>query len=59
MISITKRSGNESQYVNEYIADTEEDILKLPKDCSPGSTALCVATSSVYIMNSNKEWKEL
>lgn len=58
MINISKDNGRE-QYVTEYIADTTEDIANLPTYCAVGSTCFVIATSQVYMFNSNKQWIEI
>lgn len=58
MINISKDNGRE-QYVTEYIADTAEDIANLPTYCTVGSTCFVIATSQVYMFNSNKQWVEI
>lgn len=49
--------------ITEYACDTEADIQTLPtkasKGIEPGSTCLVIATSSVYMLNSNDEQKEI
>lgn len=60
MFNIMKQSGKEEAYVTEYVADTIADVTNLPTDkCSPGSVCFVVATSQVYMLNNNKEWKEI
>lgn len=57
---VTGQSGRVKTYVTEMICDTEADIQNLPIDnCEPGSTCLCIETSNVYILNSEKIWKKL
>ena len=59
MINVTKQNDNVSAYVTEFIADTEDDIQKLPTDVYPGSTCIVAATSNVYILNNEKQWIKL
>lgn len=42
--------------IQKYIIDDANDITNLPKECAPGSTAFCIATSEVYMRNSAGEW---
>ena len=43
------------EYTHEYIVDTESDIATLP-DCAVGSSALVVASATVYMVNASGEW---
>ncbi len=57
MYSTIKTGDKQSPYVVELIADTDEDISTLPTHYAPGSTCIVVASSSVYVLNNQKEWK--
>jgi hypothetical protein len=62
MINITKQSDKESYKVIEYVADTTSDINDLPTDMSKvsaGSTCFVIEDSSVYMLNSQGEWKQI
>lgn len=41
--------------VCEYIADTEADVVDLPK-AYPGSTCIVVASGNAYMVNASGEW---
>lgn len=43
--------------IEEYIVDTEAEIINLPKDAPMGSAAFILETQSVRFINSNGEWK--
>lgn len=43
------------EYTHEYIVDTETDIASLP-ECAVGSSALVVASATVYMVNASGEW---
>ncbi len=43
----------------EYVIDTPEDIAELPITAAPGSKAIVVSTSEIYMMNNQKEWIKL
>lgn len=45
--------------VVELTADTRDDVNALPTSCAPGSTCLIIEDSSVWMMNSKKQWIEL
>lgn len=57
--SSTKQGAIQAPYVVEYVADKESDIKNLPTHVAPGSTCIVVESSSVYMLNNNKEWKVL
>jgi len=40
----------------EFVIDSAEDVENLPDDCGWGSTAICIASGEVYILNSDCEW---
>lgn len=46
-------------YHEEYIVDTRMDMHTVPRDCEPGSTCLVIEDSSVWVLNTNHEWKEI
>ena len=56
-----------NNYVNhhEYVCDTRDDIQSLPTTkstpykCGFGSTAFVIEDSSVWMLNSDGEWKEI
>ena len=57
------RQGSKVDYnYKEYYFDTKEDLdnfnLTLERPC-PGSIAFIIATSEVYILNSQLEWKKI
>lgn len=45
-------------YVVELVADTEADIKSLPTHYAPGSKCRVIENSSVYILNTQSEWKK-
>lgn len=44
------------QHDSSYIADTPEDLAKLPKTCSMGSTCYIISNATKYMVNSKGEW---
>ena len=56
---LTDGNGHTLYQVSECVADTEKDIENLPKNVAPGSTAICIATSEVYMLNGSREWVKL
>lgn len=59
MINILASGGDVVYRVQEFAIDTETDLKYLPKDIAPGSTAICIDTSEVYMLNGSKEWVKL
>lgn len=54
---VKSKDGNEYNIpVQEYIVDTEADVINLPKDAPMGSAAFIVETQSVRFINSQGEW---
>lgn len=47
---------NNNTAAKKFIADTEADIANLPTNVYAGSTALCVETSDVYVINTQGVW---
>lgn len=58
MYTTVKHDNDVSYGINEYVCDTADDLVGLPK-CSMGSTALIISTSEVYMKNSSGEWVKL
>lgn len=59
-IRITEQNGNAVHGVISVVCDKLTDLPDLPKyDCEPGSTAFVIENSSVYMLNTAKEWKEI
>ena len=56
MINLYKQDGETLYGVKEYILDSPEDITSLPINVRPGSTALVISTSDIYMLNGNKQW---
>ena len=57
---ITSQRGEVEAYVAELICDTEADKDLIPvSKFAPGTSCLIADSSKVYILNTQKEWKEL
>lgn len=55
--SITKQNDNASYNVTELIVDAEAELSSIDiSSFGPGSTAICLDTKSVYMLNTQKEW---
>ena len=59
MITKTSQSGHVTYGLQEFMIDTVDDLNHLPIDAPMGSTAFCIETSSVYVLNGKGEWKEV
>lgn len=59
MIIIKSNGNNSNSGVKEYILDTPDDIINLPKTDTMGSSAFVISTSEVYMLNSLGEWVKL
>lgn len=59
MINTMSQSGKTTTYLKELIADTFTDVLQLPTDIAPGSTAYCIETGIAYILGGDKQWHEV
>lgn len=54
---LTKQASREDYNLKEFFCDTAADLAAIDKTMAcAGSVAYIIATSDVYILNSNKEW---
>jgi hypothetical protein len=60
MYSIISHDGDKQYGVNEYVCDSVDDLVILPR-CAPGSTAIVLeeGNTAVYMKNSQGEWVKL
>lgn len=58
-IFLKHQSNREDYNYKEYIADNELDKAQWPTNCAPGSTVFVITGSKVYMLNNEKEWKEI
>lgn len=57
---MSKQSNREDYKHREYIVDTAADLANITvTDDAPGSTAFVVETGAAYMLNTEKQWKEL
>lgn len=56
MISILSNNNKPTYGLQEYLCDTEADIVYLPKDATPGSTAIIATPFASYILNNKGQW---
>ncbi|MCM1324299.1 MAG: hypothetical protein NC218_09060 [Acetobacter sp.] len=60
MLQLYKQNDKTQVYVNQYVADTEEDMKQIPLDTLyPGSTCIVTSTVDVYMLSASKEWIKL
>ena len=59
MIITISNSGHTAYGLKEYVIDKKADLQDLPIDIAIGSTAFCIEDSSVYMINSSREWVEI
>ena len=45
--------------VKKFIVDTTADLAQLPTNITPGSCALVIKTSTLYILSNEHNWEEL
>ena len=55
-----EKEGNYDIYnILQYCCDTREDLAKLPTGDGAGSTCIVIEDSSVHMLNSEGQWKEI
>lgn len=59
MLNLYAQNGDIQYNIREYVLDNVEDIASLPEHAAMGSTAIIIATSEVYMLNSKKEWVKM
>lgn len=60
MYHIIKSADRSAPYVTELVADTDADVQNIPVDLyDPGTTCIVIENSTVYMLNTQKEWKLL
>lgn len=56
---VKQTNSNKDYNTAEFMFDSADELSSLPTDCGMGSTALCIGSGQVYVLNSNKEWKAI
>ena len=56
MINLYKQDGEILYGIKEYLLDSPDDLIDLPRDIRTGSTALVISTGEKYILDGNKNW---
>lgn len=59
MFSIVRQGDTDQYNIVAMVADTKADIASLPTTYGAGSTCFVIEDSSVVMLNTNKEWKEI
>lgn len=57
--TVYEEGGQVRGHIKTFVIDEVEDIQDLPDDTPIGSSALVIATSDVYMLNNEREWKPL
>ena len=58
-MAVVEMIGDNKFAAKTFIIDTADDVANLPTNVYAGSTALCIATSELYIINSSGTWSAL
>lgn len=60
MYSVIAHDGDVQYSVNDYVCDSVDDLLILPR-CASGSTAIILekGNTAVYMKNTQGEWVKL
>lgn len=56
MINLYKQDGEILYGIKEYLLDSSDDLVDLPRDVRTGSTALVISTGAKYVLDGNKNW---
>lgn len=56
MIKMLSQNGDVVYGVNEYVADTIEELDAIKHKCSMGSKAYVISTNENYILSGSNEW---
>lgn len=59
MYKLMASNGKTDYGINEYVVDTPEDLVNLPRHCEMGSTVIVISTAEIYMKNSVGEWVKL
>ena len=60
MYYVIRSADKSAPYVTELVADTDADVKDIQVDLyEPGTTCIVIENSSVYMLNTQKEWKLL
>ena len=56
MYSLYANDDNISYGIQKFVLDTDSDIINLPVGIKPGSSALIINSSNIYVLNHEKKW---
>ena len=59
MYNIIRQGGTDQNNILQYYCDTREDLAKLPTEDGAGSTCIVIEDSSVHMLDSKGQWKEI
>ena len=59
MYNIIRQGDADQNNILQYCCDTREDLAKLPTGDGAGSTCIVIEDSSVHILNSEGQGKEI
>ena len=57
--NIIRQDDTDQNNILQYCCDTREDLAKLPTGDGAGSTCIVIEDSSVHMLNSEGQWKEI
>lgn len=61
-ITRVKQQDHNNTYYTEFVIDEVKDVANLPTNfnqVAPGSAAICIENSEVYILSTKGEWRIL
>ena len=59
MYNITRQGDTDQHDLMSYMCDNRADVETVPTDCGAGSTCIVIEDSSVWMLGTDKTWKEL
>lgn len=59
MYNVIKENDKSKYNITEFVCDSVEDIASLPNTVAPGSTAIVIKETRVFMLNNKGEWEEL
>ena len=59
MYNIIRQGDTDQNNIRQYCCDTREDLAKLPTEDGAGSTCIVIEDSSVHMLDSEWQLKEI
>ena len=59
MYNIIRQGDTDQNNILQYCCDTREDLSKLPTEDGAVSTCIVIEDSSVHMLDSKGQWKEI